>query len=465
MPRPFPSWDERFHALVAKNCIEFPFKPMLRANPILPVDHTAWCCNSLWLHKQPLFMWQIALSMKIFGVSTFALRLPSVIMGTLMILLVFKIAIRLTSNRNIALIAACLMCFSHFQLEQIAGAYGMDHNDVAFNFYILCSIWCLVEYLWRANWQWAALIGLFAGMAILNKWLTGLVVFAGWAICIFYIYSSTKKLEGVLHFILALIVCVIVFLPWQIFILNKYPIEANFEYKVNTQHIYSIVQGHAGSIFYYIKHLHKYFGIIPCIILIFTIPRTIYKLWKQTMNNIRIHITLLSIFFIIYLFFSVIVKTKLPSYVFIVAPLGCLYIAMGLNYISSYFKIKKIILLPILLLLILDTLRPDNIISDRKSSSIVRNNQIFNTQIYKSLYKLVPNEYKVIINLPSYQDIDCMFYNNNKTAYQWYFTQEELAKLEKQKIKIAAFASQEGYTLPDYYASYPYLYSIPIHLR
>lgn len=39
------SWDERFHALVAKNMISNPFKPMLRLFPILDYDPSAWCCN------------------------------------------------------------------------------------------------------------------------------------------------------------------------------------------------------------------------------------------------------------------------------------------------------------------------------------------------------------------------------------------------------------------------------------
>ena len=83
-------WDERFHALVAKNMMEYPFQPMLRVNPVLDYDYTAWCCNHIWLHKQPFFLWQMALSMKIFGVNTFALRLPSAIMGALLIFPTFQ---------------------------------------------------------------------------------------------------------------------------------------------------------------------------------------------------------------------------------------------------------------------------------------------------------------------------------------------------------------------------------------
>lgn len=51
-------WDERFHALVARNMIDNPFVPILRVNPITTnFDPNMWCCNHIWLHKQPLFMW------------------------------------------------------------------------------------------------------------------------------------------------------------------------------------------------------------------------------------------------------------------------------------------------------------------------------------------------------------------------------------------------------------------------
>ena len=57
-------WDERYHALVAKNMIDHPFTPMLYADPVLDQEYSGWFKGHVWLHKQPLFMWQMALSMK-----------------------------------------------------------------------------------------------------------------------------------------------------------------------------------------------------------------------------------------------------------------------------------------------------------------------------------------------------------------------------------------------------------------
>lgn len=133
-------WDERYHALVARNMVTNPLKPMLYKTMFGDYDFTAWCCNHIWLHKQPLFLWQIAMSLKLFGTSTFTLRLPSIIMGSLMILLVYRITHIVNNNKSTAFIVSLLMCFSYYQFNLISGRKGMDHNDIAFTFYVLCSI-------------------------------------------------------------------------------------------------------------------------------------------------------------------------------------------------------------------------------------------------------------------------------------------------------------------------------------
>src|SRR6185312_9273700 len=128
-------WDEKFHALVARNMMGNPFKPMLVKNPLVPFDYRIWVYNHIWLHKQPLFLWQMALSMKLFGVSEFTLRYPSVLMGTLAVWLVYRICLLLTKDTKTAFTAALFTCFSCLLLEFTSGFQGMDANDIAFIFY------------------------------------------------------------------------------------------------------------------------------------------------------------------------------------------------------------------------------------------------------------------------------------------------------------------------------------------
>jgi hypothetical protein len=84
-------WDERYHALVAKNLIQTPLTPRLYPTPLLPYDHRIWTSNYIWTHKPPLALWGQAASMKIFGVHEFALRLPSVLISTAAIVVTFYI--------------------------------------------------------------------------------------------------------------------------------------------------------------------------------------------------------------------------------------------------------------------------------------------------------------------------------------------------------------------------------------
>ncbi len=65
-------WDERYHALVAKNLIEHPLLPALYENPILPYDYKQWAGNHIWVHKQPVTLWGMALSIKLFGTNVIA---------------------------------------------------------------------------------------------------------------------------------------------------------------------------------------------------------------------------------------------------------------------------------------------------------------------------------------------------------------------------------------------------------
>lgn len=85
------AWDERYHALVAKHFIQHPLIPTLYENPILQYNYKDWLGNHIWLHKQPLPLWGMALSMWMFGVNVFALRLPSIILSTIGIWLTFSI--------------------------------------------------------------------------------------------------------------------------------------------------------------------------------------------------------------------------------------------------------------------------------------------------------------------------------------------------------------------------------------
>ena len=453
-------WDERFHAAVAKNLMRYPFKPMLTAHPVVPYESNLWCCNHIWLHKQPLFMWQMAASMKLFGVSEFTMRLPSAIMGALMILLIYRIALLATANKATAILAGLLLCCSHYQLELISGRFGMDHNDMAFGFYVLASAWAYFEYLDKAKWSWAVWVGVFAGCAILNKWLTGLIIYAPWGMKLVYDLFEKKNFRQVAHFLLSLVVCVAIFLPWQLYVFHAFPVEARYELLYNSKHISEAVEGHTGSIFFYLRKFHEYFGhVVWCFVFLGA-----FLLWAGKQYRKKYAFALSALVLIIFCFFSFVVKSKLISYFFLAVPFCILFIAVALYQIIEPYKSKKIIAVFITGLFVYYTFNPVEIFKSRADDA-QRAARIYNTEVYKHLEAQLPANVNVVINVNEFEHPDVMFYNQRLTAYHWWFSEEDINRLAQQKVPVAAFEDHGGYVLPAYIKSYPYLYIIHQQLK
>ncbi len=211
------NWDEQFHALVAKNLLLHPFTPTLYENPILPYNYTSWIANHVWLHKQPLFLWQIAISLKVFGLNEFAVRLPSILMMSILPLFIYRIG-KISLNERIGYYGALLFCTAFYVHEMLTGFPPSDHNDIAFLFYITASIWAWVEYERAQKKYWLILIGLFSGGAVLIKWLTGLLVFSGWGLAILFNKERRKSFQEYKSIASSFIVSLIVFIPWQVYI-------------------------------------------------------------------------------------------------------------------------------------------------------------------------------------------------------------------------------------------------------
>jgi len=103
--------------------MKHPFKPTLFDQPYLPYDyrswggdhvwsHTFWQGNHIWLHKPPYALWQIAASYHLFGVNTFALRLPSVIMSGLAVFITYMIGSELY-DKKVGFVAAFLQAVKY----------------------------------------------------------------------------------------------------------------------------------------------------------------------------------------------------------------------------------------------------------------------------------------------------------------------------------------------------------------
>ncbi|MBI5764747.1 MAG: glycosyltransferase family 39 protein [Planctomycetes bacterium] len=170
-------YDESFHALVARNLIDDPFRPVLHQKPWLPYDYTNWRENHVWLHKGTLPLWTMAASMAALGTTTFALRLPSVILATASVWLTWLIG-RRTVGRNAALIAATIQAITHGLAQMAHGYWFSDHVDTMLLFWIEVGMYAVVRAMTDHRARWPMVTGFACGCAFLSKSYPGLIVLA-----------------------------------------------------------------------------------------------------------------------------------------------------------------------------------------------------------------------------------------------------------------------------------------------
>ncbi|HEU4471950.1 MAG TPA: glycosyltransferase family 39 protein [Flavisolibacter sp.] len=456
--------DERYHALVARNMMEDPFRPVLQLRPVLPYDYRSWCCNYTWLHKQPLFLWNMSLSIWLFGANEIALRLPSALMGTAMVYFVFSMAKMVFAEARISVFAAVLFALCWYQLELTTGLLTADHNDVAFGFYVTASLWALCCYHKRKSYGWALAIGLLAGCAILCKWLTGGIVYGAWVLLLVAGRAGERHRKGWWHLLTALLLTTAVFLPWQLYIHYRFPLESSWEQNYNTRHVTEVLEGlPARSQLYYIGQLGRHYSWVLVPFLVAGLADSF-----QQKGDRQLKLALGAVFLVCYLFFSLVPKTKMPSFTFLVAPVGFIAIGRGMAMLYDlamrWWKGRPLSVYLLLLPMGLFSLSPLQLARERAVEHPGRKARLHNTAVYKSLSDSLAKPDVIVINCKSFENVDLMFYKGIN-AYHWYPSEKELEEVIGKGYKVYAFQSHGSQVLPDYVTANPGVVIIRKQLR
>lgn len=415
-------WDERFHALVAKNLIEHPLLPTLYEHPLLQYNYRNWAGNYVWLHKQPLPLWTMASSMKLFGINEIALRLPSIILSTIGIYLTFYIG-QMLFNRTVGFIAAFFYSINGLIILITTGRKATDHPDLFHLFFVELAVFLVIYYRDTRKNAVNILIGLALGAAILCKWLTALIVLPIWFILMREKepYPKLVRSLGVILFF-----CVIVFLPWQIYIHKAFPLEAGWENSFNIRHITEGLDGHSGPFYYNFKIMLNTFGAFIYIPVVWFLVATVRNFKDERLAAIAVW------FLIPYLFFTC-VKTKMLAYTLFAAPSVFIILGLFMDHAlkrTATFKNRRMATT----LLILMFLVPALLYSFKAIKPFKRMDRNRSWAIeLRNLDKTILDKNTVIFN--SDHPIEAMFYSSF-TAYQGLPTAEQVTELTQRGYKI-----------------------------
>jgi 4-amino-4-deoxy-L-arabinose transferase len=330
---------------VAKNLLSHPLRPTLYDNPILPYDYKNWCGNHIWLSKGPVPLWSMAIAIKIFGNNDFGIRIPSIIVSIFSIYLTFLIGKTLFDKR-IGLLSAFFHSVNGLLIEVAGGRESSDHIETFFIFFIELAIYFSIIAIHRnKKLFFSILIGVSTGFAILSKWLPATLVFPIWIISEIII-AKKLKYQIIGNLLLSVFSCLIVILPWIIYINYRFPNEAHWLFRQFIFPYFSIIEQHNGPFYFYFQNIGMVFGEIIWI----PITISIYQLVHKQVDWRMIYLILWwCLPFVVFSFAA----TKRLTYLLIAAPSFFIINSYYWFYIRDNFKKWKIIRIIILTLLII----------------------------------------------------------------------------------------------------------------
>ena len=412
-------WDERYHALAAKNLISHPFHPTLYENPILPYNYKNWGGNHIWVHKQPFPLWCMAISMKLFGINELALRLPSILISTLSIFLTYLITKEFFGVK-VALIASFLHAIHGLSIELTGGRVATDHIDVFFQGLIEISILFGLYHAKTKNSLYLILMSVFCGFAILTKWLPALIVLPVWAA--FWIEKQSFDLWKIFkNGILFILIVFVVAAPWQLWIKYQFPLETNWTSELNVRRIFEGIDGHGQPFYYHFIKIRIIFGELIYIPILWLL----YVFFKKK----KIAFTFLIIWIFVPLLFFSIVKTKMQGYLLFTAPAFFILTVLFIRYLSliknrtTYPKLIYLLILGLILLPVRYSIERIKPFSNRERAPQWA---IELKSLNKNLSSLSKN---VLFNED--RPIEAMFYCKSLTAYPSLPEKEMIQKLQK----------------------------------
>ena len=215
---------------------------------------TPWSFGQLeiGIGKPPLFMWLMSLAYQIFGVNNFASRFWSPVFGALSLVVMFYLGKKLY-NSFVGFTSALIL--GTFTTFYVFARHAM--TDVIFVFFILTSFYfLLLNEKGEGSKRYAALAGLFFGLAFLTKQLQALLI----PLIIFLYFIATRK--GARFFFTKRFaffwgIGILVVSPWLIYMVLRFGPDfwnSHFVFSGVTRAV-SPIEGHTEGYLYYFNYL------------------------------------------------------------------------------------------------------------------------------------------------------------------------------------------------------------------
>lgn len=298
---------------------------------------TTYLNGDLRFDKPILIYWLQAISVSIFGLNEFALRLPSAIAGAFWAGSIYWFSKRYFDEK-IAFLATIFMVGS-IQIGIIAKAAIADSLLNMFIAFSMFSIWL---YLDTKNKKYLYLAFAFIGFGTLTKGPVAIMI----PMVVTFIYLAVKKdlklFFKMIFDIKGIFIFLIIALPWYMleYMDQGMKFIDGFILKHNLQRFDSSLEHHKGSIFYFIPVI--LIGLMPFSVYFIKIFTKLKEIFKNDM-----FLFLFIWFSFVFIFFSF-SGTKLPHYVIYGYTPLFIFMAYYFKNVDKYVIISAVIFLILL---------------------------------------------------------------------------------------------------------------------
>ena len=177
--------------------------------------------NFITVDKPPAALWVTGLSVRLFGMNSWAVLVPQALMGVGAVAVLYATVRRTVADPTRGAIAG-LIAGTILALTPAATLmFRYNNPDALLVLLMVAAAYCLMRAISGAPWRWLALVGVALGLAFLTKMLAGLMVLPAFGLA-YLLFAPANWWRRVLH-LLGAVVALVISGGWWVAIVQLWP--------------------------------------------------------------------------------------------------------------------------------------------------------------------------------------------------------------------------------------------------
>jgi 4-amino-4-deoxy-L-arabinose transferase-like glycosyltransferase len=172
--------------------------------------------NSITVDKPPASLWIMALSVKVFGLSSFSILFPQVVMGVAGVGVLYA-TVRKNFGVQAGLIAGAVLALTPVAVLM----FRFNNPDALLTFLMVLAAWATMKSIEKTSPKWFMFVGVLIGLAFLTKTLQAFLIVPGFALA-YLVAARTTLPKRIWHVILGGL-AIVVSAGWWVAVVELLP--------------------------------------------------------------------------------------------------------------------------------------------------------------------------------------------------------------------------------------------------